>query len=113
MPATAPASRRFCSLTTLLLLAAAAPAAAVVDLTFTAPKAIKVGSIGLEYFKVNCILKNTGTEPDGYDVLRRDQALPPGWATSLMLGGPDGWLTNGLPGVQNPPFVDSVYAGSP
>jgi len=97
----------------LLLGVAVAPAGAVVDFTFTTTKAIEVGSVGLEYFLVDCVVTNTGTEPDGYDVLRRSESLPSGWTTVIMIGGPDGLLTNGLPAPKNAPFVDSLYAGLP
>jgi hypothetical protein len=99
----------------LLLLGglALAPAEAAVDFTFTTPHAIKVGPVGLEYVKVDCVITNTGTEADSYDILRRNESVPTGWATSICIGGYDSFLTNGLPGGCQAPFVDSLYAGSP
>ena len=107
-------SRAACALGAILLLGAAvAPAEAVVDFTFTTPKAIKVGPTGLEYVKVDCVITNTGTDPDSYDILRRAENGPAGWTTSICIGGYDGFLTNGLPGGCQAPFVDSLYAGAP
>jgi len=107
-------SRAACALGAIFLLGAVvAPADAVVDFTFTTPKAIKVGPVGLEYVKVDCVIANTGTDPDSYDILRRAETVPAGWTTSICIGGYDGFLTNGLPGGCQAPFVDSLYAGAP
>ena len=97
----------------LLAVATPWPAAAVVDFTFTTPNAIKVGPTGFEYIKVDCVLSNTGTEADEYDIVRPNQSVPTGWTTSICIGGNDGFLTNGLPGGCQAPFVDSLYANTP
>jgi FlgD Ig-like domain len=89
------------------------PAGAVVDFTFTTPNAIKVGPANIEYIKVDCVISNTGTEADEYDILRRVQAIPAAWLTSICIGGNDGLLANGLPGGCQAPFVDSLYANTP
>ncbi len=83
------------------------------DFTFTTPNAIKVGPSNIKYIKVDCVIANTGTEADEYDILRRVQAIPPGWTTSICIGGNDGLLANGLPGGCQAPFVDSLYANTP
>jgi hypothetical protein len=70
MPAIAPSLWRAShGLAALLLLGVSvAPAGAAVDFTFTTVKAIRLGSVGLDQVTVDCILTNTGTEPDEYDV---------------------------------------------
>jgi hypothetical protein len=93
--------------------AALAPAHAAVDFTFTAAHPIKVGPTGLEYVKVDCVVQNTGTVADSYDILRWSENVPSGWTTSICIGGYDGFLTNGLPGGCQAPFVDSLYANAP
>lgn len=80
-------------------------AGATIDFTYTTNKAVKVGPTGLQYVYIFCEIRNTGTEADTYDILRRMQDLPAGWSSSICLGGFDG-------GCQAP-FVDSLYAGTP
>lgn len=94
-----------------LALAVAASAAgggrawATFNFTFTATNQIRVGPTGFDYVKVHCVVANTGTSADTYDILRTFQGLPAGWASSICVGGEDGTCVA--------PFVDSLYAGPP
>jgi hypothetical protein len=85
-------------------LVAARDARATIDFTFTTPKSIKVGQVGLDYVKIHCEVTNTGTEADQYDILRFGQDLPANWSSSICVGGEDGFC--------QAPFVDSLYAGN-
>ncbi len=94
-----------------LALACAASAAgggrawATFNFTFTAQNGVRVGPTGFDYVKVHCVVANTGTSADSYDILRTVQDLPANWQSSICVGGEDGTCVA--------PFVDSLYAGTP
>ena len=89
-------------------------AGATIDFTYTADDAIHIITPdGQVYANIHCVIENTGTSADMYDILRTRIELPADWVTSICIGGLDGLLTNGGRGGCQAPFVDSLYAGPP
>lgn len=77
---------------------------ATFNLTFTTADQIHVGEANTGFVRAKCVLTNTGTEADEYDLLRLYQDIPVDWSASVCFGPGDGNCYA--------PFVDSVYANA-
>ncbi|MGD8395146.1 MAG: hypothetical protein PVF43_06695, partial [Candidatus Eiseniibacteriota bacterium] len=72
------------------VLLGASIASATFEFTFETEKQIKTGPSGFDYVKAHCVVTNTGTDADSYDIYKDDTESPVTWQVSICVGGEDG-----------------------